>query len=103
VEASPSPPGTRGAVSVSPVSYDPASGVVFVASRHAPSIQTRVKVPNVPGGPALFKTVSKPVPASIDQLKRQLTTCRNGSIVSRRIESLRRNGESWGPLIALCE
>jgi alcohol dehydrogenase (cytochrome c) len=57
-------PGTGGAVSVSPVSYDPVSGVVYVASRHAPSIQTLVKVPNVPGGPALSKLVSKPVPAS---------------------------------------
>jgi alcohol dehydrogenase (cytochrome c) len=57
-------PGTGGAVSVSPVSYDAASGVVYVASRHAPSIQTLVKVPNVPGGPALAKLVSKPVPAS---------------------------------------
>jgi alcohol dehydrogenase (cytochrome c) len=57
-------PGTGGAVSVSPVSYDPASGVVYVASRHAPSIQTLVKLPNVPGGPALAKLVSKPVPAS---------------------------------------
>jgi alcohol dehydrogenase (cytochrome c) len=57
-------PGTGGAVSVSPVSYDPASGIVYVASRHAPSIQTRVKVPNVPGGPALFKIVTRPVPAS---------------------------------------
>jgi hypothetical protein len=57
-------PGTGGAVSVSPVSYDPVSGVVYVASRHAPSVQTLVKVPNVPGGPALSKLVSKPVPAS---------------------------------------
>jgi glucose dehydrogenase len=66
-------PGTGGAVSVSPVSYDAASGVVYVASRHAPSIQTLVKVPNVPGGPALAKLVSKPVPA----------------------------GETWGTLTAL--
>src|ERR1700722_6339793 len=57
-------PGSGDAVSVSPVSYDAASGVVYVASRHAPSIQTLVKVPNVPGGPALAKLVSKPVAAS---------------------------------------
>jgi alcohol dehydrogenase (cytochrome c) len=44
-----------------------------VAARHAPSIQTLVKVPNVPGGPALSKLVSKPVPA----------------------------GETWGTLTAL--
>jgi alcohol dehydrogenase (cytochrome c) len=55
-------PGTGGAVSVSPVSYDPASGIVYVAARHAPSIQTVVKIPNVPGGPALFKTISKAAP-----------------------------------------
>jgi glucose dehydrogenase len=66
-------PGTGGAVSVSPVSYDPVSGVVFVAARHAPSIQTLVKIPNVPGGLALSKLVSKPAPA----------------------------GESWGTLTAL--
>jgi glucose dehydrogenase len=57
-------PGTAGGVGVSPVSYDPVSGVVYVAGRHDPSIQTLVKVPNVPGGPALFKLVSKPVPPS---------------------------------------
>jgi alcohol dehydrogenase (cytochrome c) len=57
-------PGTGGAVSVSPVSYDPVSGVVYVAARHAPSIQTLVKIPNVPGGPALAKLVSRPAPAS---------------------------------------
>ena len=57
-------PGTGGAVSVSPVSYDPVSGIVYVASRHAPSIQTLVQIPNVPGGPALSKLVSKPVPRS---------------------------------------
>jgi glucose dehydrogenase len=55
-------PGGGGAVSVSPVSYDPGGGVVYVAARHAPAIQTRVSIPNVQGGPALFKTVSKPVP-----------------------------------------
>jgi alcohol dehydrogenase (cytochrome c) len=44
-------PGGGGAVSVSPVSYDPGSGVAYVAARHAPVIQTRVPVPNVPGGP----------------------------------------------------
>jgi alcohol dehydrogenase (cytochrome c) len=55
-------PGTGGAVSVSPVSYNPVSGIVYVAARHAPSIQTVVKVPNVPGGPALFKTTSKAAP-----------------------------------------
>ena len=60
-------------MSVSPVSYDPGSGVAYVAARHAPVIQTRVSVPNVPGGPALFKTVTKPVPA----------------------------GETWGTLTAL--
>jgi hypothetical protein len=37
---------------------------ITVAARHAPVTQTRVRVPNVPGGPALFKTVTKPVPAS---------------------------------------
>jgi alcohol dehydrogenase (cytochrome c) len=66
-------PGGGGAVSVSPVSYDPGSGVAYVAARHAPVIQTRVSVPNVPGGPALFKTITKPVPA----------------------------GETWGTLTAL--
>ena len=66
-------PGGGGAVSVSPVSYDLGSGVVYVAARHAPVIQTRVSVPNVPAGPALFKTVTKPVPA----------------------------GETWGTLTAL--
>jgi alcohol dehydrogenase (cytochrome c) len=57
-------PGGGGAVSVSPVSYDPGAGVAYVAARHAPVIQTRMSVPNVPGGPALFKTVTKPVPSS---------------------------------------
>jgi alcohol dehydrogenase (cytochrome c) len=57
-------PGGGGAVSVSPVSYDPGSGVAYVAARHAPVIQTRVAIPNVPGGPALFKTITKPVPPS---------------------------------------
>jgi alcohol dehydrogenase (cytochrome c) len=67
--AAPTPEGVRvspaggGAVSVSPVSYDPGSGVAYVAARHAPVTQTRVRVPNVPRGPALFKTVTKPVPA----------------------------------------
>ena len=60
-------------MSVSPVSYDLGSGLVYVAARHAPVIQTRVSVPNVPAGPALFKTVTKPVPA----------------------------GETWGTLTAL--
>jgi len=55
-------PGPGGAVSVSPVSYDPGAGVVYVASRHDPSIQTLVKIPNVPGGPILFKVVGRPVP-----------------------------------------
>jgi PQQ-dependent dehydrogenase (methanol/ethanol family) len=55
-------PGPGGAVSVSPVSYDPVAGVVYVASRHDPSVQTLVPVPNVPGGPKLFKLVSRPVP-----------------------------------------
>jgi alcohol dehydrogenase (cytochrome c) len=45
------------------VSYDPGSGIAYIAARHAPVIQTRVAVPNVPGGPALFKTITKPVPA----------------------------------------
>ena len=77
--AVPTPEGVRvspaggGAVSVSPVSYDPRAGVAYVAARHAPVIQSRVSVPNVPGGPALFKTVTKPVPA----------------------------GETWGTLAAL--
>jgi alcohol dehydrogenase (cytochrome c) len=68
--AVPTPEGVRvspaggGAVSVSPVSYDASAGIAYVAARHAPVIQTRVRVPNVPGGPALFKTVTKPVPAS---------------------------------------
>jgi glucose dehydrogenase len=55
-------PAGGGAVSVSPVSYDPGAGVAYVAARHAPVIQTRVGIPNVPGGPALFKTVTTPVP-----------------------------------------
>ena len=63
-EGIPVAPGTGGAVTVSPVSYDPISGVVYVAGRHAPSIQTLVQIPNVPGGTALFKLVSKPVPPS---------------------------------------
>jgi alcohol dehydrogenase (cytochrome c) len=58
------PGGGGGAVTVSPVSYDPTSGIVYVAGRHDPSIQTLVNIPNVPGGPALFKLVSKPVPPS---------------------------------------
>jgi alcohol dehydrogenase (cytochrome c) len=68
--AVPTPEGMRvspaggGAVSVSPISYDPDSGIAYVAARHAPVIQTRVRVPNVPGGPALFKIVNKPVPAA---------------------------------------
>src|ERR1700722_1017182 len=68
--AVPTPEGVRvspaggGAVSVSPVSYDPSAGVAYVAARHAPVIETRVSIPNVPGGPALFKTVTKPVPPS---------------------------------------
>jgi alcohol dehydrogenase (cytochrome c) len=66
-------PAGGGAVSVSPVSYDPGAGVAYVAARHAPVIQSRVSVPNVPGGPALFKTINKPVPA----------------------------GETWGTLTAL--
>jgi alcohol dehydrogenase (cytochrome c) len=57
-------PAGGGAVSVSPISYDPDSGIAYVAARHAPVIQTRVRVPNVPGGPALFKIVNKPVPAA---------------------------------------
>jgi alcohol dehydrogenase (cytochrome c) len=57
-------PGGGGAVSVSPVSYDPGSGVAYVAARHAPVIQSRASIPNVPGGPALFKTITKPVPAA---------------------------------------
>jgi glucose dehydrogenase len=55
-------PGGGGAVGVSPVSYDPASGIVYVAGRHDPSIQTLVAIPNVPGGPALSKLVSRPAP-----------------------------------------
>jgi glucose dehydrogenase len=35
---------------------------LFVASRHDPSVQTLVPVPNVPGGPKLYMRVSKPVP-----------------------------------------
>jgi alcohol dehydrogenase (cytochrome c) len=58
------PGGGGGALTVSPVSYDPVSGVVYVAGRHDPSIQTLVNVPNVPGGPKLFKLVSRPVPPS---------------------------------------
>lgn len=57
-------PGPGGAVSVSPVSYDPATGVLFVAARHDPSVQTLVPVPNVPNGPKLYKRVSRPVPRS---------------------------------------
>jgi glucose dehydrogenase len=57
-------PGPGGAVSVSPVSYDPGAGVVYVASRHDPSVQTLVPVPNVAGGPKLFKLVARPVPRS---------------------------------------
>ena len=57
-------PGNGGAVSVSPVSYDPGSGIVYVASRHDPTIQTVVGVPNIPGGPALSKVVSRPAPRS---------------------------------------
>jgi hypothetical protein len=53
-----------GAVTVSPVSYDPVSGVVYVAGRHDPSIQVLEPIPNVPGGPRLFKLVSKAVPRS---------------------------------------
>jgi alcohol dehydrogenase (cytochrome c) len=49
------------AITVSPVSYDPVSGIVYVAGRHDPSIQTRAKIPNVPGGPTLFRVDSKPV------------------------------------------
>jgi alcohol dehydrogenase (cytochrome c) len=66
-------PAGGGAVSVSPVSYSPGAGVAYVAARHAPVTQTRVSVPNVPGGPALFKTIIKPVQA----------------------------GETWGTLTAL--
>jgi glucose dehydrogenase len=44
------------------VSYDPGAGVGYVASRHDPSVQTLVAVPNGPGGPKLFKLVSRPVP-----------------------------------------
>jgi outer membrane protein assembly factor BamB len=54
-------PAGGGAVSVSPVSYDPVSGVVYVAARHAPVIQTQVSVPNIPGGSALFKTTNRQV------------------------------------------
>ncbi len=57
-------PGPGGALTVSPVSYDPVAGVVYVAARHDPSLQTRVPIPNVPGGPKLFRLVSKPVPRS---------------------------------------
>ena len=56
------PGGGGGAITVSPVSYDPGAGVVYVAGRHDPSVQSRVSVPNVPGGPALFRLDSKPVP-----------------------------------------
>ena len=35
-----------------------------MAGRHDPSIQTLVNIPNVPGGPTLFKLASKPVPPS---------------------------------------
>jgi alcohol dehydrogenase (cytochrome c) len=56
------PGGGGGALTVSPVSYDPTSGVVYVAGRHDPSVQTLVRIPNVPGGPALSKLVSNPVP-----------------------------------------
>jgi glucose dehydrogenase len=59
-------PGPGGAVSVSPVSYDPTAGILFVASRHDPSVQTLVPVPNVPGGPKLYMRVSKPVPRNED-------------------------------------
>lgn len=56
------PGGGGGALTVSPVSYDPLSGIVYVAGRHDPSVQTVVNIPNVPGGPKLLKLVSKPVP-----------------------------------------
>jgi glucose dehydrogenase len=58
------PGGGGGALTVSPVSYDPASGIVYVAGRHDPSVQTLVRIPNVPGGPLPFKLVSNPVPPS---------------------------------------
>ncbi len=56
------PGGGGGALTVSPVSYDPVSGVVYVAGRHDPSVQTLVNIPNVPGGPKLSKLINKPVP-----------------------------------------
>jgi alcohol dehydrogenase (cytochrome c) len=55
-------PGPGGAVSVSPVSYDATAGVLFVAARHDPSVQALVPVPNVPGGPKLYKRINKPAP-----------------------------------------
>ena len=55
-------PGGGGAVGVSPVSYDPAVGVVYVAARHDPTIRTLTEIPNVAGRPKLFKLVGKPVP-----------------------------------------
>jgi alcohol dehydrogenase (cytochrome c) len=57
-------PGGGGAVGVSPVSYDADSGIVYVAGRHDPTMRTLTRMANVPGGPALFKLESKPVPRS---------------------------------------
>jgi alcohol dehydrogenase (cytochrome c) len=57
-------PGGGGAVGVSPVSYDAGSGIVYVAGRHDPTTRMLTRMANVPGGPALFKLESKPVPRS---------------------------------------
>src|SRR5262249_35784193 len=46
------------------VSYDAGSGIVYVAGRHDPTTRTLTRMANVPGGPALFRLESKPVPAS---------------------------------------
>ena len=59
-EGIPVAPGGQGGVGVSPVSYDPTSGIVYVASIHRPVVMTLENLANSPGFTALTKITSRP-------------------------------------------
>src|SRR5258705_1881008 len=56
-------PGGGGGVGVSPVSYDPNTGYLYVAAIDRPEIQTLTKIPAVGGAPEQAYIKSQGVPA----------------------------------------
>lgn len=55
-------PSDAGGVGVSPVSYDPATGTLFVGGIHLPMIKTLEKYDNIKGAPPLYRINNKPLP-----------------------------------------